>query len=282
MRILVTAANGIVGTAVCSQLIKNGETVRALVHKKEYSDKLSELGVKEICVGDMLSKDDLKTDMDGVDAVFHICSAANENEYEIGKNVIDTATECGDIYFVYHSVLHSILPDLPRHAQKLKIEQYLIASGLDYTILQPAVFMQNLMTDIGSLSHGGPLLQKFYVGNDTKMCFLNVADYAEAVGVVFKNHLIGATLELCGQSNVSLDDLTSAFQNQFGREMTLKFITDDEFLKAQKLNPESYKARTMLKMFEHYNKHGFPGNSSILTELIGCEPHTLEKIIAQC
>lgn len=65
----------------------------------------------------------------------------------------------GDIYFVYHFVMHSVFSDMSHCSKKLHMEQMLIDSGLDYAIVQPAVFMHMFTRAIDSVKNGGPILQ---------------------------------------------------------------------------------------------------------------------------
>lgn len=278
--VLVTGASGQVGCAVIRALSKKGMQTRAFIHRESNEQKVKNAGAADIFVGDMNNKKDLKEAMRGVDTIYFICSAANPNEDEIGEKMLQTAKETGGIYFVYHSVLHSVLQDMPHHKKKLKVEQMLVDSGLGYTVIQPAVFMQMLMPALKSVQSGGPLLQKFYTTNHTRMTFIDLLDMAEAVAVVLNSKkYINATLELCGMENYSLEDMAAEFSKAAGREISTQFITDDIFLKQANLEPESYSAQTLLTMFKHYNEHGFCGNSFVVSQILGRRPRSLYQFV---
>lgn len=86
-------------------------------------------------VGDLASREDAAAAMNGVDAVYYICNTANLQEDEIGAWLIETAKEAGNITFYYHSVLHSLLSDMPHHKRKQAVEKALVDSGLPYVII---------------------------------------------------------------------------------------------------------------------------------------------------
>ena len=64
------------------------------------------------------------------------------------------------------------------------MEKPLVDSGIPYVILQPTVFMQMLTPAIQAVKHGGPVVQKFYTSDRTKMSYVDMADYAEAAAEI--------------------------------------------------------------------------------------------------
>lgn len=281
--VLVTGASGQVGCAVIRALSQKGIPTKAWIHRSSNEQKVRSAGATETFVGDMNDEKDLREAMCGVDAVYFICSAANPNEDKIGEKMILAAKETGGIYFVYHSVLHSVLQDMPHHKKKLMVEQMLVDSGLMYTIIQPAVFMQMFAPALKSVQNGGPLLQKFYASNHTRMSFVDMTDMAEAAAIVLSGkEYVNATLELCGTESYSLDDVVDIFSRAAGRAVNAQFIPDDIFLKqAGHESPDSYPAKTLLTMFQHYNTHSFCGNSFVISQILGRKPHRLHQFVEE-
>ena len=280
--ILVTGASGQVGCAVIRALKRKGLDVRAFIHSTASEKKVREAGAFEVFVGDMNCESDLAHAFLGVEAVYFICPAADPCEDTIGQKMIQAAKARGDIYFVYHSVLHSVLQDMPHHKKKLHVEQMLVDSGLKYAITQPAVFMQMLLPAVKSVCSGGPLIQKFYLTNKTRMNLLHLDDLGEAVGEIFSSRKYeNGTFELCGKENLSLEDLEAAFSQAIGKAVTSAYIPDEVFLSQVGTASATYKAQTLLAMFRHYNSHSFCGNSQVLTQILGREPHTLGEFIIE-
>lgn len=151
----------------------------------------------------------------------HGSNTANPHEDTIGAQLIDVAREMGGITFVYHSVLHSLLSEMPHHMRKREVERALVDAGVPYVILQPAPFMQMLAPAIGSVKAGGPLVQKFFSTDSTRMSFVDMDDYSEAAAeaIASEKYLYG-TYELCGDGAYSLPDLERIVSELAGARRT--------------------------------------------------------------
>ena len=177
--ILITGAAGKTGQAVIRALIMRGTAVRALVHKETQIQIVQDLGVQEIVVGDMGSQNAMIQAFQDVDAVYHICPNVNPRELDIGKVMIKAAQSAGVKRFVYHSVFHPHIEAMPHHWQKMRVEGQLFESGLAYTILQPAPYMQNSLAYwpdmVQTLSNMFRYYEQFgYIGNSRILaCLLN-------------------------------------------------------------------------------------------------------------
>ncbi|MBP3048972.1 NmrA/HSCARG family protein [Bacillus subtilis subsp. subtilis] len=279
--ILITGANGQTGRAVIKALLSKGERIRAFVHTTEQIQEIKSLGQIEVVAGDMLDQKAVDEAFIGVSTVYHICPAVNPYEVEIGKMIIKAARLANVEHFVYHSVLHSILQGMPHHQKKLMVEEFLVDSGIPYTIIQPAVFMQNILMSWKLLSEKGIFQQKFFTTQETRICMIDLEDLAEAASIILTSpgH-IGATYELCGPENLSLFDMTAAIEQHFDHEIKVKTLQDDMFAEQlKKLGVGDYQVNTLLKMFQHYNEHGFIGNPNVLTWLLGRKPNNFSSFI---
>ena len=202
----------------------------------------------------------------------------------MGQLAIEISKEMKLKHFIYHSVLHSLLSEMPHHDQKNRVENALVNSGLDYTIIQPAALMQNLQISLEQVKQTGVWHQKFYTGNDTALCMVDLNDVAEAAAVIAKNlgSHTGATYELCGTENLKLDGVINILSKIYCREITAEYISDQEFLSGlTKTGASEYKQNMMIKMFRHYNEHSFIGNAGTLTALLERKPHTLLDLLEE-
>lgn len=278
--ILVTGAGGQVGKALLQALSARGLDTRAWIHSRRDEEAVLAAGAKEVLIGDMASAVDAAEAIKGTDTIYFICNTANPQEDEIGAQLIDLAKKSGGITFIYHSVMHALLSDMPHHKRKLAVEKALVDAGIPYVILQPAVFMQMLAPAIHSVKNGGPFVQKFYVSGRTRMSFVDLRDYAEAAAaVVAAGTYTFGTYELCSEGAFSLTDLEEMFSELAGRKVTSAFIQDSDFLAASHTDPDSYAGRTLLTMFRHYNENGFCGNPFTLTQILGRRPVSLRAYL---
>ena len=283
MKVLVTSSTGLTGKAVVEALAARGVEVRAMVHSSKRSEEMLGIGAAEVSVGDIASKNDLLAAMKGMDAVYYICPTAREDEAEIGKLAVCAAKEAGIRRFVYQSVLHSIEPALPHHRKKLETERVLVDSGLTYSIVQPAPFMQNILNAKEALLTSKIFVQKFFTGKDSRnrLNLIDVRDFANCVAeTVLDKQYEYATLELCGPENLSVSDMISAIESTMGTEIGFKYITDEELRKSMSgRNASEYSIDTLLRMFRHYNDGDFCGSPFVTSAILKRTPTAFREFL---
>ncbi len=170
----------------------------------EQIQEVEKLGAMDVLAGDMRDPDFLKTAMHGVNSVYHICPNVHPDEIAIGQKIIDAAAENGISHFVYHSVLHPQIEAMPHHWKKMRVEEKLFESGLPYTILQPAVYMQNILMNWKSILNVGKYTIPYAV--DSRISMVDLEDVALAAAIALtekhpnKDRPLhdGATYELAG------------------------------------------------------------------------------------
>lgn len=283
MKILVTSSTGLTGKAVVKAMASMGIEVRAMVHSDKKVKEMLSLGATDTIAGNIASYDDLLTAMRGMDAVYYICPTAREDEAEIGKMAIKAAKEAGINRFIYQSVLHSIEPELPHHIQKLEIERELVDSGLVFTIVQPAPFMQNILNAKEALVRNKVFVQKFFTGSGStnRINLIDVEDFGSciaeiALGITYHY----ATLELCGPDNLTASEMLSTMGHVLGQEINMKYISDDEIRKSMSERSVSeYSIETLLKMFHHYNGGDFCGSDFVASVILKRKPTTFTEFL---
>lgn len=278
MKVLVTSSTGLTGKAVVKGLARKGVEVRAMLHSSTKASEMLTLGAKETVIGEIELRKDLMQSMKGMDAVYYIAPTAREDEAEIGKMAIEAAKEAGIKRFIYQSVLHSIEPGLPHHCQKLEVERALIDSGLEYSIVQPAPFMQNILNSKDALLNNKVFVQKFFINKESsnRINLIDVGDFGESVAEIICNPLyIYSTLELCGPQNLSVTDIISSLERVIGEKIDLRCISDEEIMKGMRAKGASeYSVETLLEMFHHYNNGDFCGSPFITEAILRRQPTT--------
>ena len=281
--ILITGASGNTGMAVLKALKDKGEQVRVFVHRESQIERMRNAGADEVVVGDLLDSENVRHAYEGVRSVYHICSAYNPDEIEIGKIAIQAAEKTKIEHFVYHSVLHSIAIDMEHHRKKHEVEKLLVNSEVPYSIVQPAPYMQNLLLSKQGVLDDGILAQKFFTSDETRMNFIDLNDIGEAVAKILTDKsYIGGTYELCGPENVTLSDVVKAFQIAAGKEVQSVFLSDEKMRSGLEASGKSgYFVECMLSMFRHYNEKGFIGSSKTLEFILGRKPVDLQSVISK-
>ena len=277
--ILVTGAAGKTGLAVIRKLSVLGESVRALVYRDEQVEVVKTQGAQEALVGDMRDRSVLARAVQGVRKIYHICPNISPNEVTIGETLIDAALSAEIEVFVYHSVLHPQTKSMPHHWLKLQVEEMIIESGLVFTILQPAAYMQNILAHWEKIIDHGSYPVPYPV--EARMSMVDLENVAQAAAVVLTEpgHE-AARYELVGTTAMSQLNLAEVLSEQLGRPVTAKTIPLKEWEQnARRAGLGDYQVETLMKMFQYYQTHGFGGNPNVLEWLIHRPPTGLAEFV---
>jgi NAD(P)H dehydrogenase (quinone) len=283
--ILVTGAAGKTGRAVIRAVVGRGAVVRALVHRPEQAAAVRALGAQEVVTGDMRRSGIMHHATRGVQAVYHICPNVHPDEVAIGHAAIEAAQRARLGHLVFHSVLHPQVEAMPHHWRKMRVEEVLLASGLAYTILQPAAYMQNVLAQRESVVQRGIYAVPYAV--DTKLGMVDLADVAEvAAKVVAEPGHEGATYELCGPEILTQVEVANLMGRQLGQAVRAQAVPREAWQEeAREGGLSQYQVETLLKMFVYYEQHGFGGNPNVLACLLGRRPtgfaSFLERVVAE-
>ena len=145
---LVTGATGSLGRRIVRQLREDEQPVRAFVRLSSHFSELEDRGA-EIFIGDLKLERDLTKACRDVKYIIsaHGGSDAQAVDYRANIDLIDLAIANNVEHFVFISVLGADrgYQDSATFKAKREVEKYLIASGLNYTILRPSGFANNLI-----------------------------------------------------------------------------------------------------------------------------------------
>jgi NAD(P)H dehydrogenase (quinone) len=262
--ILVTGAGGKTGRSLIKVLSK-AESLCAFVHHEELVPVVKSLGAEKVILGDMRDESSVRSAMEGMRAVYHLCPNMSPDETVIGNSVIRAARIAGVEHFVYHSVLHPQTEKMNHHWQKLRVEEMIFESEMPFTILQPAPYMQNILASWKSIVEEGVLRVPYSV--HSKFSFIDLEDLAEAAKVVLTepNHK-NAIYELAGTPPMSHIEVAEACRRVLNRDIRAeKEEIRDWSLRAEQ-NPgmSKYAMENLIKMFEYYDQWGLVGNPNVL------------------
>lgn len=150
---LVTGATGGLGRRVIRLLRERSLPARAFVQLTSRYGELEQRGA-EVFIGDLRQEREIQKACEGVEYIVstHGSNASTQGgaqaiDYRANIDLIDAAKAAGVKHFVFVSVLGTDrgYEDAPVFKAKWAVEQYLRASGLNYTILRPSGFASNLL-----------------------------------------------------------------------------------------------------------------------------------------
>lgn len=279
--ILVTAANGNQGKLLVPKLVAAGIPVRASVQSASSANALRAGGVTDVVVGNLSDRDVLTRAVRGVEKVYHVGPTLSRFEREIGFAIVDAAGAEGVRHVVMSSVLHAITTDLLQHEIKRDIEEHLLSSGLEFTILQPTNYMLahrlKLAFERGIFELSWSL--------ERKQSLVYVGDVAEVAAMVLRDteRHAGATYELVSPGRYTAHDLGDVVAAVLGTPVDVRQIDADTF--ASRMVGDSdprgqaYRLRAMRAISARYSSHDFVGNPNVLTWLLGRTPTTFEEYV---
>ena len=276
--ILVTAAYGNQGRILVPKLAAAGLKVRAM-RQRPRPQELIALGAAEVFIGDAADPKVLREAMEGVDAVYHVGPTGHAHERAMGFCMVDAALDAGVRHVVFSSVLHPIVTELIQHKLKRDIEEYLVSSGLNFTILQPSDYMQQSLQP--AVFEAGQLTWCWDF--DRPQAMVDLEDMAEVTVRVLSEggRHYGATYELSAE-NISANRMAAGVSRAMGREVVPKLISSEDLLNAlmaaQGREGDFTQERAVIEGFcRWYNDHDFIGNSVVLEMLLGRAPTTWDE-----
>ena len=279
--ILVTAANGNQGRLLVPKLLAARVPVRACVQSDASAEHLRALGVDDVVVGDISDPAVLSKAVSGVDKIYHVGPTIHPRERDMGFAIIDAARAGGVQHLVLSSVLHAITTDLVQHEIKRDIEEHLLSSGLEFTILQPANYM--LPLKLRPVFERGVFELSWSLQRRQSMVDLgDVTDVAQRVLTDTSRHA-GATYELVGPGRFTGHDLGEIISRVLDRRIEVREIDADTYLKAWigAADPAQFthQVRVLRAITARYSSHDFVGNPNVLTWLLGRPPTTFEQYV---
>src|SRR6516165_964687 len=231
-------------------------------------------------IADFADKPSLAHALEGVDAVYLVCSPVREL-VELEGNMVDACREAG----VGHLVLNSALGagDYPRSfpSWHRRVEDKLKASGLDYTILRPNSFMQNILTYYASSirTEGA-----FYAAmGNARTSFIDVRDVAAvaARALTSPGHAC-KTYELNGPEALTYGEVAEKITQASGRRVQyvdIPVAQQKQAMLDQRL-PE-WLATALLDLQAYYTYGKGSKVDDVVSTILGRAPRTMAQFLAE-
>jgi uncharacterized protein YbjT (DUF2867 family) len=280
--ILVIGGRSKAGSALLELLSARGEQVRALVRERERTDPLP--GGAEAVIGDLASAESLRSAMSGVEKVF-LLSSAHRDAVQWHRNAIDAARDAGVRLLVRSSILGADR-DSPAEfvSAHTESDRYLEQSGVDYVILRPNMFSQNIPeSTIPSIGDDGLLYAN---AGDARLSMVDTRDIAAVADVVLtQDGHAGATYDITGPEALSYHDVAAKLSSALGREITYVAVPDDAVRSSLLgFGLDSWFADALVGLFQEYRRSGTDGYASVVTDTVlrvtGRPARSLDDLLA--
>lgn len=241
--ILVAGSTGNLGSEIVRQLRERGEPVRGLVRATsapEKVERLEKMGA-ETAVGDLKDRASLDKACRGVKTVIStatvIATAQPGDSFADSDSagtisLIDAAKAAGAEHVVFVSFDSRQFPETPLSSAKRDVEKYLERIGINYTILQPSLYMDTWLGPhlFGDLDAGQV---KVYGEGNGKVPYIYGADVARvAVYAATTPSARNQTFSFTGPEGVSQRDVVRIFEDVVGKPLTVTEVPE-QALEAQ-------------------------------------------------
>ena len=271
IRVLAVGAAGESAGLVVPELAQRGAWVRGMIHDPSQAEAVRAAGASDIVVADLSDGKGLDQALQGIDVAFYIAPAFLAGEADAGVRFVDAARQAGVRRVVFSSVIDPTLSALQNHQAKGPVEEALFSSGLEFAILQPALFFQNLTGSWPTVVRDGVLAEPWSA--DTRFSRVDYRDVAEVAALaLLEERLLWGTYQLCAEGHTNRNDLARIIQDVLGRTVRA------ERTPLPPAGPDD-SAAAVRPMLDWYDHHGLMGNALTLRAILGREPRSLRAFV---
>lgn len=225
--ILVTGATGFIGKNLLKKLLDKNLPVRALARDK---NKISKVNNLEVVEGDLLDKEKLFKATENVDVVIHLAAVVkasssygyNKTNIEGTKNLVEACLKNKVKKIIYISSLDACLDGTNCYGESKALgEKIVIASGIDYIIIRPALVYGKESDAVGVLAD---LIKKLpiipVVGNGKAILQpIYVDDVCRAIIKLLESDLKNKMFYLAGEERISIDGLIDKIAKIYSKKV---------------------------------------------------------------
>jgi uncharacterized protein YbjT (DUF2867 family) len=275
--LLISGATGRTGAELARLALARDVAVRALVRDAAKGAALERAGA-QVAVGDFGDPAALARAFEGVERAFLMMANA-ANQFEMERAFIDAAKRAGVARVVKLSAV-GVSPDtrvfLKRvHAQA---EAHLAASGLDYTILRPGFYMQNLLHAAATIRE----MNKFFLPMGRgRVGAIDIRDVAEVVLMLLTEagHA-GQTYVITGPDSLSFADMASVFSEVLGRRIEYVDMPPEEYRpQLFKWEPSEWYVDAVMALFAGIARNDTPDVTDTFARLAGRPPRSFADFV---
>jgi len=274
--IFLTGATGKIGGETARQLVQKGASLRALVRDEAKAAGLKAAGV-ELVVGDIADADTVRQGMEGAEKAFLLLPNGEYQEaYE--KQFTDLAVAAGVKHLVKMSSMEAVADaKTPIPRAHWAAEEYIRASGLDWTMVKPNFFMQNLLASAGTIKEQ----RKFFLpmGDGTT----GMADGRD-IGAVCAEVLTGEghagqSYEITGPEVLSFYNVADRFSEVLGEKVEYVPLPMEQFREKLSGILVPWHLDAVCALFQEIAEIGLDHTTDTFKELISRDPISLRRFI---
>ena len=292
--LLITCASG----KQCSHLLpiisRRFKRLRLQVNSQTSLDRLRlQYPSAEVIQADLGDPHAVSRLVSGVTALYLVGPSLHPRETDVCKTVIDSATqefengEGGFKHLVFSSVLNTQLSKLLNHDCKRYVEEYLMESGLPYTIMQPTHFMDTF--PVAQLAEQENAVYHAAWDPSVKFCFIALRDLGRASATVLEQrekHFY-AQYPLVSAGPHSYEEVVSIAGEEMGKQIQIQKLPYEEAIGVRLRlllgieNGDPKVQEILERLVLYYERRGLMGNPNQLEWLLGKKPTTYAEWVRE-
>ncbi|MCW3778901.1 SDR family oxidoreductase [Levilactobacillus namurensis] len=273
MKVLITASYGHIGQVLIPKLHQEGVFIRTVDPNPAHVESLKNLGADEVLVGDFRQDAIIEQEVAGIDKILLILPDNLSGMVSMAERLICAAEKAHVTHFVFSSCLNTVSA-LLQHWEKYQIEDMLMGSKLNYTILKPSGYMEmhypSGPDSIFSTGHFVTPITTDQIGN-----MISLKDIAAATTKVLlsQKEYYFTSLDLCGAENTTMQQQLEQICHATGHPLKVELVPTPHF-------PDNPHASEQIgRIVAYHSNHPYAGNSFDFEALMGRKPRTLQNYI---
>lgn len=277
--ILITGATGKTGSAAVQELSNRNIPFRVLIRNEDKLNQITDMG-GEVIIGAIEDDAALNQAMEGVQKAL-VLLPNSEQQLFLEKKVVDAALEANVQHIVKMSSMEAV-PEATSPIPKLHMqsENYIKNSGMNWTMIKPNFFMQNL------LGSGKTIVEqnKFFLPmGEGKAGMIHTKDVGTVIAkVLSENGHEGQNYEVTGPEILSFHDVAEIFSKVLGKKVDYINVPIDEYKKTlSQFLTNQWHLDSVIDLFKDIAEGGIEDKTDTFQDLIGKSPCSLEQFIQE-
>ena len=161
----------------------------------------------------------------------------------------------------------------------MPVEEAIVESGLEFTILNPTVFYQNLAAAWPGVVKTGSFAEPFSAS--VRISRVDYRDVAEVAAIALtEDRLLNGTFELCADGGMDRGEVASVMGEVLGRPIEAAAPDFGTWMAQAKLPYDEHQTGELKAMYDYYDRYGLIGNALTLRAVLGREPRTIRQFFA--
>ena len=277
--ILITGATGKTGSAAVQELSNRNIPFRVLIRNEDKLNQITDMG-GEVIIGAIEDDAALNQAMEGVQKAL-VLLPNSEQQLFLEKKVVDAALEANVQHIVKMSSMEAV-PEATSPIPKLHMqsENYIKNSGMNWTMIKPNFFMQNL------LGSGKTIVEqnKFFLPmGEGKAGMIHTKDVGTVIAkVLSEDGHEGQNYQVTGPEILSFHDVAEIFSKVLGKKVDYINVPIDEYKKTlSQFLTNQWHLDSVIDLFKDIAEGGIEDKTDTFQDLIGKSPCSLEQFIQE-